>query len=71
MKNIVIAFLIVSMFASCKKHPVADQVVLGKVWTGDDGATWADGFAIVGDSIVAVGSADEINQWVGRIDSKN
>ena len=26
---------------------------------------WAEGFAIIGDSIVAVGSEDEIDQWIG------
>jgi predicted amidohydrolase YtcJ len=64
MKSIIIALLMVIMFASCKQHPVADQVVFGKVWTGDGEVPWAEGFAIVGDSIVAVGSTDDIKKWV-------
>ncbi len=66
MKRLLIILLIVAMFTSCKQHPVADQVVLGKVWTGDEQAPWAEGFAIVGDSIVAVGSAGEMKQWIGK-----
>lgn len=65
MKEIIIALLMIIMFASCKQHPVADQVVFGKVWTGDDEVPWAEGFAIVGDSIVAVGLTDDIKKWVG------
>lgn len=66
MKRILIGLFVVVMFGACKQHPVADQVVLGKVWTGDEQAPWAEGFAIVGDSLVAVGSADEISQWIGK-----
>jgi len=67
MKRLAIALLTAALFASCKQqHPVADKVVFGKVWTGDEQMPWAEGFAIIGDSIVAVGSADEIDQWVGN-----
>lgn len=65
MKKLFIVLLITTLFASCKQHPVADKVVVGKVWTGDEQMPWAEGFAIIGDSIVAVGSEDEINQWMG------
>ena len=65
MKRIFIVLLISVLFISCKQHPVADQVVFGKVWTGDDQTPWAEGFAIVGDSIVAVGSAGDIKKWIG------
>lgn len=66
MSRIIIALLMVILFASCKQHPVADQVVFGKVWTGDEQTPWAEAFAIVGDSIVAVGSAKEIEKWMGE-----
>ncbi|HRG78505.1 MAG TPA: amidohydrolase [Cyclobacteriaceae bacterium] len=65
MRWISFAFLLLTFLVSCKQHPVADQVVLGKVWTGDDQTPWAEGFAIIGDSIVAVGSKSEIEQWIG------
>jgi len=66
MKKLIFIFFVASAFTSCKQHPVADKVVLGKVWTGNDQAPWAEGFAIIGDSIVAVGSSDEISQWIGN-----
>lgn len=66
MMKIINALLMIIMFASCKQHPVADQVVFGKVWTGDDQFPWAEGFAIVGDSIVAVGSTDDMKEWIGE-----
>jgi predicted amidohydrolase YtcJ len=65
MKGVSFIALIVTMLFSCKQHPVADQIILGKVWTGEDQTPWAEGIAVVGDSIVAVGSAAEINQWMG------
>jgi predicted amidohydrolase YtcJ len=49
----------------CTDHPQADQVVFGKIWTGNEKQPWAEGFAIVGDSIVAVGSRSEIEKWAG------
>lgn len=66
MKRIFFVLLLVAMFPSCKQRPVADQVVFGKVWTGDDQTPWAEGFAIIGDSIVTVGSVEEINLWIGE-----
>lgn len=66
MKGISIVVLLVTVFVSCQQHPVADQIVLEKVWTGDAQTPWAEGIAVVGDSIVAVGSAEEINKWVGE-----
>ncbi len=66
MKQISIAFLLVTFLISCNQHPVADTVVFGKTWTGDDERPWAEAFAIIGDSIVAVGSKEEIEEWVGE-----
>jgi predicted amidohydrolase YtcJ len=43
----------------------ADMVVLGRVWTGVEGAPDAGGVAIRGDRIAAVGSAEEIRRWIG------
>lgn len=54
-----------ALLATCKQHPVAEQVVLGKVWTGNDRSAWAEGFAISGDSIVAVGTESSIRSWIG------
>lgn len=60
------AFIVVlAAFSTCTRHPTADKIVLGKIWTGDPGQKWAEGMAIVGDSIVEVGSASDIQRWVG------
>jgi len=67
MKKFTPVLFLVILLISCSKHPVADQVVFGKTWTGDDNKPWAEAFAIVADSIVAVGSIEEINKWVGAI----
>lgn len=53
------------LLSSCYKKPQADQVVFGKIWTANEEQPWVEGFAIVGDSIVAVGSRTEIEKWVG------
>ncbi len=66
MKYLIIFLFEVMLFAGCKQHPVADQVVFGKVWTGDEQTPWVEGFAITNDSIVAVGSKSEIEKWVGK-----
>jgi len=64
MKKIVPVFLII-LIVGCKSKPIAEQVVFGKVWTGNDKQAWAEGFAIVNDSIVAVGTRSEIEDWIG------
>ncbi|MDL5046368.1 amidohydrolase family protein [Oscillatoria amoena NRMC-F 0135] len=66
MKKILLILSIAGTLASCRQHPVADQVVFGKTWTANEFQPWAEGFAIVDDSIVAVGSRKEIEKWVGK-----
>jgi hypothetical protein len=43
------------VLCSCSNTPPADQVVMGRIWTGNEQQPWAEAMAIVGDSIVAVG----------------
>ncbi|HRE65587.1 MAG TPA: amidohydrolase [Cyclobacteriaceae bacterium] len=64
MKNFLIVILFAGL-AACKSKPAANQVVFGKVWTGNEKSAWAEGFAVIGDSIVAVGSRNEIETWTG------
>lgn len=65
MKKISIALSLITLLISCKQHPVADQVVFGKIWTGHASQPWAEAMAITGDSIVAVGTRSEIEKWIG------
>lgn len=64
MRTSICLFLLGLLISGCRQHPVADQVVFGKVWTGNDQSAWAEGFAIIGDSIVAVGTRSQIEDWI-------
>lgn len=58
--------LLISALTSCHEHQKkANQVVFCKIWTANEKQPWADGLAIIGDSIVAVGSRIEIEKWIG------
>ncbi len=49
-----------------ESKPAADLIVSNaKVWTGDSIHPTAEGVAVIGDRIVAVGSAHEIDAWRG------
>lgn len=65
MRKVIPALVLIALIVSCKSKPTAEQVVYGNVWTGNEKSAWAEGFAIMGDSIVAVGSHSEIEDWVG------
>lgn len=65
MRKVIPALILIVLIVSCKSKPVAEQVVYGNVWTGNEKSAWAEGLAIIGDSIVAVGSHSEIEDWVG------
>ena len=59
--------LVIGTFAlfACAPTPAADLVILGKTWTGDPAAPLAQGIAIQGDSIVAVGDSAALAKWIG------
>ncbi len=49
------------LFLACgPAGPAPDLIVLGRVWTGDRTAPWAQGVAIRGDRILALGDRDTI-----------
>ncbi len=57
--------LSVLTLAACSKHPTADNVVIGKIWTGNPKQPWAEALATRGDTLVAVGSKSELASWIG------
>src|SRR5687768_2752286 len=68
----IFGLLAVTLLAGCIQTagpaPVAgpaDLVVLGPVWTGVPGAGDAEGIAVRGERIAAVGSEGEIRRWIG------
>lgn len=66
MKRLSVLFILLLSFHHMSQSQFADLVfVNGKVWTVDDSQTSAEGVAIVGDKILAVGSSAEIRKLVG------
>src|SRR3954470_22904811 len=59
-------FLLALITISCSKHEKADLVITGKIWTGNPKQPFAEGLAVRGDSIVAVGAASDILKWEGE-----
>ena len=61
------------LLAGCRSAPGVDQIVVGKVWTGDSANPSAEAVAIAGDTIVAVGDSTMILTLAGantqRIDA--
>jgi predicted amidohydrolase YtcJ len=68
--RICVVVLVFIFLSGCRKHRVADKVILGKIWTGNFENEWAEGMAIVGDSITAVGDRSEIEKWIGPATEK-
>lgn len=54
------------LLSACQHRPVADKVILGRIWTGSQNLEWAEAMAIIGDSIIDVGSPEEIEKWIGE-----
>jgi predicted amidohydrolase YtcJ len=69
MKNITLLLSIISMtyFMSCSPGEKADLVIInGKVLTIDKNNPLAEAVAIKGETIIAVGSSDEISKFINR-----
>jgi predicted amidohydrolase YtcJ len=57
MKKIIIAFIALSIFVSCKQHQTADRIYINaKIWTGDSANDRATAIAIKDSYIVYVGN---------------
>jgi hypothetical protein len=65
MRRLFTVLILITFLEACKQHPVADQIVYGNIWTADDRQPWADAMAVVNDSIVAVGTKAEVDNWRG------
>ncbi|HEX7088105.1 MAG TPA: hypothetical protein VF198_17225, partial [Vicinamibacterales bacterium] len=48
--------------------PITMAVVNARVWTGDRGAPWAEGLAVAGERLVAVGSNGDIRALATNVD---
>lgn len=58
-------FLLVSILSSCKKNlPAAEKIVINStIWTGNKNQPSAQAMAIRGDTLLAIGSNDEIMKY--------
>ena len=60
------SIVFLGLVACQQRSPVAEKVFLGRTWTGTVNSVWAEGFAIIGDTIAAIGSEDDIRKWIGE-----
>lgn len=63
--RLLLLFISVFLVAACSQHPSAENVVIGRIWTGNPEQPWADAMAVNGDTIAAIGSRDDIAPWIG------
>ena len=61
----ILSILLVILLFSCTKHPVAEQIIIGKIWTSNEQQPYAEAMAISGDTVVAIGTKAEIEKWKG------
>jgi predicted amidohydrolase YtcJ len=55
----------VALLAACGRAPAPSLVIVGRVWTGDSTAPWAQALAVSGDTISAVGDSATILRLAG------
>ncbi len=67
MKAIICFSAILLLLISCSKsEKPADWIIVGKIWTANPAQPWAGALAIRGDSVVAVGSEQEMKIYDGK-----
>ena len=59
-------FTAILLFCSCQPNQNADELIVGKIWTGNPEQPWAEAMAISGDSIVYVGTIAEAEKLTGK-----
>ena len=65
-RALLLVIFVLTLTAYAQQRPAADVIVTNaKVWTVDPDRPTAEAVAIIGDRIVAVGSAPEVDQWRG------
>ncbi len=70
MRNLAIVSMVffltpVAFAVQGKEQPPASILILGRVWTSDAKQPWAEGVAVRGERIVAVGTRDQLEQYRG------
>lgn len=65
MRSCIALLVVVVSLWSCSSKQPADLIVVGKIWTGNEQQPIAEAMAIAGDTIVAIGTVSDINQYQG------
>lgn len=65
MKRLALLSTLLVLFSCVEKKQPADMVVYGKIWTGNQSQPYVEAMAIRGDTIVAVGSHEDIELFEG------
>lgn len=63
--RLIVFILSALILAACSSHPTAENVVIGKIWTGNPNQPWAEALATRGDTLVAIGNRKELAEWIG------
>ena len=58
--------IVVVLLYSCRQSQIADKVFIGNIWTANPAAPYAEAFAVVADTIVAIGNKAEMRKWIGE-----
>lgn len=66
MRKLFLFLSFLSFLISCKNSPEADQIIIGKIWTANPDQPWTEAMAISGDTILATGTAEEIEKYRGE-----
>jgi predicted amidohydrolase YtcJ len=64
--------LLVLLLGSCAvREQPAEWIIIGKIWTANAQQPWAEAIAIRGDSIIAIGTQEEMKKWRGKDTREN
>lgn len=66
MKKLLFFTALTILYSSCARYPEADEIVIGKIWTGNDKQPWAEAMAIAGDTIMAIGTHKDVMKYAGK-----
>ncbi|HEY0679876.1 MAG TPA: amidohydrolase [Chitinophagaceae bacterium] len=66
MKLILLAPLLLLLISCNDDHHFADKVFIGKTWTGNETNEWAEGIAVIADTIAFVGNENDLRKWIGE-----
>lgn len=61
-----LGLLLMFGISACQQKHSADEIIIGKIWTGEPEHPWAEAMAIGGDTIMAVGTKADMVSLTGK-----